>query len=77
MGKKTKNTGDKSVRWIGKPKEKKTKKETEEKSIDDKIAEWMLDPEAEYPWEKGRDEEEMETHEQYLSMAGIMYRSIY
>ena len=36
----------------------------------------MLDPEAEYPWEKGRDKEEMETHEQYLSMARIMYGSI-
>ena len=36
----------------------------------------MLDPEAEYPWKNGKDKEEMETHEQFLSMAGIMYNSI-
>ena len=28
------------------------------------------------PWGKKEHEEEMETHEQYLSMAGIMYESI-
>ena len=55
------------MRWMGKPK---GKKETEGKGIENKIAEWMLDPEAEYPWEKGRDKEEMETHEQFLRMAG-------
>ena len=52
------------------------KERRESKGIENRIAEWMLDPEAEYPWGKGRDEEEMETHEQFLSMAGIMYKSI-
>ena len=45
-------------------------------SLEDKIAEWILDPEAEYPWEKREEEEERETHEQYLSMAGVMYGSM-
>ena len=65
---------EKEIKWIGK--EEKRKKETNKKSIEDKIAEWILDPEARYPWEKKEDEEEMETHEQYLSMAGVMYGSI-
>ena len=52
------------------------KERRESKGIENRIAEWMLDPEAEYPWGKGRDEEEMETHEPFLSMAGIMYSSI-
>ena len=44
--------------------------------MEDRIAEWILDPEAEYPWDKREGEEEMETHEQYSSMAGLMYGSI-
>ena len=44
--------------------------------MESKIAEWMLDPEASYPWTKKSGEEEMETHEQFLSMAGIMYSSL-
>jgi hypothetical protein len=67
---------EKEMKWIGKPKEKKRERETNKKNIEDKIAEWILDPEAEYPWGKKEHEEEMETHEQYLSMAGIMYKSI-
>lgn len=44
--------------------------------MESKIVEWMLDPEASYPWTKKTGEEEMETHEQFLSMAGIMYSSL-
>ena len=40
------------------------------------VVRWLPQLEAEYPWEKREDEEEMETHEQYLSLAGIMYGSI-
>ena len=67
---------EKEVKWIGKPKEERRERETNRKSIEDRIANWILDPEAEYPWEKREDEEERETHEQYRSMAGIMYGSI-
>ena len=74
MGKKAKNR--EKVKWVGKPKEEKKKRETNKKNIEDRIAEWLLDPEAKYPWDKRREEEEMETHGQYLSMAGIMYESI-
>ena len=36
----------------------------------------MLDPDARYPWEKRKGENEMETHEQFISMAGIMHCSL-
>ena len=67
---------EKKVKWIGKPREEKRKRETNKKNMEDRIAEWILDPEAEYPWDKREGEEEMETHEQYLSMAVLMYGSI-
>ena len=37
---------EKKVKWIGKPKEEKKKRETNKKNIEDRIAEWLLDPEA-------------------------------
>ena len=45
---------EKEIKWIGKPKEEKGEKETNKESIEGKIAEWMLDPEAKYSWGKKR-----------------------
>jgi hypothetical protein len=44
----------KEVKWVGKPTEERTKKETDKKNIEEKFAEWLLDPEAKYPWDKKR-----------------------
>ena len=62
------------MNWIGKPKGDRQKRS--KAGIERKIAEWMLDPETRYPWEKKKEETEMETHEQFLSMAGIIYYSL-
>ena len=62
------------MKWIGKPKE--DKKGNSKTGIERKIAEWMSDPDVRYPWEKRKGKTEMQTHEQFLSMAGIMYCSL-
>ena len=64
----------KKMKWIGKPKE--DKRGISKTGIERKIAEWILDPDVRYPWEKRKGETELETHEQFLSMAGIMYCSL-
>ena len=65
---------EKEMNWIGKPKGDRQRRS--KAGIERKIAEWMLDPETRYPWEKKKEETEMETHEQFLSMAGIIYYSL-
>ena len=63
------------IKWKGVC--KKNEKLGEWKGLQEqKIARWILNGEERYPWKKGPEDKELETHKLHWNLSGLMYESV-